>query len=228
MSVVRLIRHGQASFGLGDYDKLTDLGVLQAELLGRSLKRRVGTVRAVVCGEMRRHRQTAEAALATSGIDAELIVDPRWNEYDHEELVVRRRPAYRSKAVMAADLTRRGDPHRQFDKMFQEALRRWTGGEHDDYSESWPQFTARTNAALETITEQYGGDGDVLVFTSGGPTSAVTAELLGLGAEGWLRLNNSCANCSETKVVAGRRGLTLVTWNAHPWFDHDRELLSYR
>jgi broad specificity phosphatase PhoE len=227
MAVIRLIRHGQASFGLKDYDQLSELGFEQARLLGRSLRRRVPEVDRVICGGMERHRQTAETALEAMGIDLEIEVDPRWNEYDHEDLVARFKPAYRSKTVMIADLTRKGDPRRQFQLMFEQALARWTAG-GEGYAESFADFRERVGSGLVEISESSERAGDVLVFTSGGPVSAATAGLLGVQAEGWLKLNRTCANCSETKIVAGRSGLSVVTWNAHPWFDADRELLSYR
>lgn len=225
MGVIRLVRHGQASFGLKNYDQLSDLGESQSTLLGESLKDRLGDVDLVVCGAMKRHRQTAEAALAAIGLDIAPTVDTRWDEFDHEQVIERFKPAYRSKTVMVADLARRGDPRRQFQLLFDDALERWTGGGHDDeYAESWPAFVDRANAGLGALA----GAGNVLVFTSGGPVSAVAARLLGLGPDGWLRLNRTCANCSETKIVAGRSGVSLVTWNAHPWFDGQRELLTYR
>lgn len=228
MPVIRLIRHGQASFGLKNYDQLSELGYEQAHLLGRSLKRRVGEVDLVVCGEMDRHRQTAEAALEGMDSSPEIKMDARWNEFDHEQVIVRHKPRYRSKTVMVADLARKGDPRHQFQLLFDAALERWTAGEDDGYAETFEQFTTRANAGMSELAEGCEGAENVLVFTSGGPVSAVAAELLGLDAAGWMRLNRTCANCSETKLVAGRSGLTLVTWNAHSWFDADRRLLSYR
>lgn len=229
MAVIRLIRHGQASFGLKNYDQLSDLGHRQSRLLGESLKQRVGEVDLVVCGAMERHRETAEGVLEAMGVDPAIRVDGRWNEFDHEEVIVRHKPIYKSKTVMAADLARRGDPRRQFQLLFDDALERWTAGEYDEqYAEPWIEFVDRARAGLDALADESAGAKNVLVFTSGGPVSAVAAALLGLGADGWMRLNRTCANCSETKIVAGRSGTSLVTWNAHPWFDADRELLSYR
>lgn len=229
MTVIRLIRHGQATFGLKNYDQLSKLGVEQSAQLGRSLGRRVGEVDLVICGSMKRHRQTAEAAIGAMGVDLEPVVDDRWNELDHEQLIVRQKPIYRSKAVMVADLTRRGDPKNQFQKLFDKALERWTSGDFDaEYGEPWPSFLARTTGAFESLLSRDQKPANVLVFTSGGPISAVTAALLGLDAEGWMRFNRTCANCSETKFVVGRSGTSLVTWNAHNWFDADRSLLTYR
>lgn len=229
MAVIRLIRHGQASFGLKNYDQLSELGEKQSLLLGESMKGRVGEVDLVVCGAMTRHRQTAEGALEGMGLDLTPTVDPRWDEFDHEEVIVKHKPAYRSKTVMVADLARKGDPKHQFQLVFDDALARWTAGENDsDYAEPWTEFVDRARAGLDALADEAAAAKNILVFTSGGPVSAVAAALLGLGADGWMRLNRTCANCSETKVVAGRSGTSLVTWNAHPWFDADRELLTYR
>jgi len=55
MAVIRLIRHGQASFGRKDYDNLSEIGKRQSTVLGESLKDRAGEVDLVVCGAMKRH-----------------------------------------------------------------------------------------------------------------------------------------------------------------------------
>lgn len=228
MAVIRLIRHGQASFGLKNYDQLSELGVQQSRVLGESLKDRVGEVDLVICGAMKRHAQTAEATLGAMGLELEARIDESWNEFDHEEVIVRQKPAYKSKTLMVADLARKGDPRHQFQLLFDDALARWTAGLHnDEYSEPWTDFVERARAGLASLEGEDGAK-NVLVFTSGGPVSAVAAALLGLGPDGWMRLNRTCANCSETKIVSGRSGTSLVTWNAHSWFDEDRELLSYR
>lgn len=229
MAVVRLIRHGQASFGLKDYDKLSDLGVRQSRVLGESLRDRVGEVDLVVCGGMTRHLQTAEATLNAMGLDIEPVIDERWNEYDHQEVIVRHKPAYKSRTVMAADLARRGDPRHHFQLMFDDALARWTSGEKDEeYAEPWSEFMDRAHAGLSALADETSEAKNVLVFTSGGPTSAVAARLLGLDVAGWLKLNRVCANASETKIVGGRSGVSLVTYNGHAHFDGERELLTYR
>jgi broad specificity phosphatase PhoE len=112
--------------------------------------------------------------------------------------------------------------------MFEKALARWTGGENDgDYAEPWSAFSERSNAGLNSILENAGA-GNVLVFTSGGPVSAVTAALLGLGIEGWQKLNRVAVNGAETKVVGGRSGVSVVSYNGHEYFESDRELLTYR
>jgi broad specificity phosphatase PhoE len=228
MAVIRLIRHGQASFGLKNYDQLSDLGVEQSRVLGESLRARAVEPDLVICGAMQRHAQTADAALTAMGLDLEPTIDDRWNEFDHEEVIVRHKPEYRSRTRMVADLAGKGDPRHQFQLLFDDALARWTAGLHnDEYAEPWTEFVARAQAGLKALEGEDGAK-SVLIFTSGGPISAVASALLGLGPEGWMRLNRTCANCSETKIISGRSGTSLVTWNAHGQFDAQREMITYR
>jgi broad specificity phosphatase PhoE len=228
MAVIRLIRHGQASFGLKNYDQLSELGVEQSRVLGESLRERAADTDLVICGAMKRHEQTAAATLEAMGLSLTPRTDERWNEFDHEEVIVRQKPAYRSKTLMVADLARKGDPRHQFQLLFDDALARWTAGLHnDEYAEPWTDFVERARAGLKALEDEDDAK-NILVFTSGGPISAVASALLGLGPDGWMRLNRTCANCSETKIVSGRSGTSLVTWNAHGYFDAQRDLITYR
>lgn len=232
MSAIYLIRHGQANWGVGDYDKLSELGERQSRALGETLRDRLEVVDLSVVGEMRRHRETAAHALAGMGPErtrAELE-HPGWNEFDHERVIAVHKPAYKSKTRMVADLARRKDPKRAFQEIFDASLAQWTAaGEDAGYSESWQAFGDRTLVALEDLDKQLGKSGSALVFTSGGPISAVSARLLGVGPEGWMQLNRVIANASITKIVSGRSGLSLVTFNDHSHFEGPRrELLTYR
>lgn len=233
MAAIYLIRHGQANWGVGDYDKLSSLGERQSRVLGESLRERVGDVDLAVVGEMVRHRETAAHAMAAMGPEparAE-IEHAGWNEFDHEQVVVAYKPAYKSKARMVADLARRKDPRRTFQEVFEASLQRWVvaGDDDDAYPESWQAFGDRALAALHDLDKQLGKGGSALVFTSGGPISAVSARLLGVGPEGWLQLNRVIANASITKIISGRSGLSLVTFNDHSHFENgERELLTYR
>jgi hypothetical protein len=65
-----------------------------------------------------------------------------------------------------------------------------------------------------------------VVVTSGGPISAVTADLLEADTPTYQRLAPVVVNSSVTRVVSGRRGLTLVSFNDHAHLP--AELLTYR
>ncbi len=228
MAAIYLIRHGQASWGKRDYDALSDQGVTQAMLLGSALAQRIDGPAHVIVGGMRRHRQTAERALKAMGIPRQWQEDVRWNEYDHQELIVKHKPLYKSRTLMLADLARTLRPKEAFQEIFEQALHRWVDRQYDhDYQESWPAFMQRVQQGLEAIAQS--GHKNTLVFTSGGAISAVVKQLWNMPDSEWMRLNRVIANASITKVVVGKRGMHLSTFNEHPHFEGEqRDLLTYR
>ncbi|WP_028079868.1 histidine phosphatase family protein [Solimonas soli] len=229
MGAIYLIRHGQASFGAGDYDKLSPLGEEQAAVLGRALAARGVRPDLVVCGDMLRHRETASGCLAAMGLATPWQTDPAWNEYDHEMMIEAYRPRFRSKAVMMAELAATLQPRRAFQDIFAEAMRRWISGEHDaDYAESWPAFCTRVTGAVQRLRERLGKSQTALVFTSGGPISAVIRDRLALADERTARLNWTLANAAVTKLIYSERGLYLSSFNEHAHFEHEARLISYR
>ena len=60
MSILHLVRHGQASFGADDYDNLSPKGVQQSIELGKALTKQQSTFDHVIVGPHRRHIQTFE------------------------------------------------------------------------------------------------------------------------------------------------------------------------
>ena len=217
MAVIYLIRHAQASFGARDYDKLSSLGEQQARRLGETLSDVKPDL--VVSGSMRRHEQTATLA----GFTPE--VDNGYDEFDHEQVIIAHKPAYRIRPVMLADLARTGNPQRAFQDMFTAATQRWIDG-GDGYSESFAGFCERSESAVRRTAERLGKGGTALVFTSGGPIAAVVSRLLSGGDGLWAKLNPVTINTAITKVVSGRGGLTVVSYNEHVHVG--TEMLSYR
>ncbi|MER7246710.1 histidine phosphatase family protein [Kribbella sp. NPDC000426] len=217
MAVVYLIRHAQASFGARDYDKLSSLGEQQARRLGETLSDVKPDV--VVSGSMRRHAQTATLAGFTPEIDN------GYDEFDHEQVIIAHKPAYRVRPVMLADLARTGNPQRAFQDMFVAATQRWIDG-GDGYTETFEAFCERSEAAVRRTAERLGKGGTALVFTSGGPIAAVVSRLLSGGDGLWTKLNPVTINTAITKVVSGRGGLTVVSYNEHVHLGS--EMLSYR
>jgi broad specificity phosphatase PhoE len=118
----------------------------------------------------------------------------------------------------------------EFQRWFEDATRRWTGGEYDDeYDESFAAFGDRVGAALTRTLERLGPSQTAVVCTSGGPVSWVAASLLAGGAALWTQLNPVTVNASVTKVVVGRRGATLVSFNDHSHLeDADGGMVTYR
>ncbi len=223
MTQLLLVRHGQASFGAANYDALSPIGHEQARVLGRALAARGVRPTRVVRGAMVRHRETAEGLLEGLGMDLPLEVDPGWDEFDFQHVIEVSPDTER----LLADLGDAADQRAAFQEIFEIAVARWTGGAHDDtFHEPFPTFWTRVVDALGRAGE--GDDGPVVVVTSGGPIAIAAAHLLGADAEMWARLNKMAINTAVTKVISGRRGLTLSSYNEQGHLEHDRSLLTYR
>ena len=220
MGQLLLVRHGQASWDSDDYDVLSPVGWEQSRLLGKALAARGITPDSVVMGGMRRHRETAEACLGEMGVVVTPEVDPGWDEFDHVGMF----------ASHPAPFEGRKPTKAEFQEWFEDATDRWTGGAFDDeYAESFTAFTSRVGSALRRTAEKVG---TVVVFTSGGPVSWAAASLLAdepeVAGRLWRRLNPVCVNSGVTRLITGRRGLTLVTFNGHAHLDGVPDALTYR
>ena len=231
MSVLLLVRHGQASFGAADYDALSGTGHEQGRILGRALAARGVVPERIVRGGLRRHRETVEGILVgigESGRDLPVLVDAGWDEFDFDHVLRVHTPSEESQSVMASVGSLPPEEQRAvFQAFFEEATARWTGGPADhEYAESLPAVSERVVGALQRAAEA--ASGTVLVVSSGGPIGLVTSHLLAGVASLWAQLNRVAVNTAVTKVISGRSGLHLSSFNEHTHLEHDRSLLTYR
>lgn len=230
MGEILLIRHGQASFGSANYDKLSPTGEHQAQVLGRSLRGRLQRLDRVQRGAMFRHQQTMEGCL--EGLHHRVTAEESlgWNEYDHEEVIQRYKPMYKNRAVLAADLARSGNPRRAFQAMFAQAVERWMNPQHaDDYKETWAEFRQRCFQALTDLHASMGKGETALVFTSNGPITAIIQELMSVPSERIFQISWTLANCGITKVIYSGNQLYLSSINEHSAFEGDfRSMITYR
>jgi broad specificity phosphatase PhoE len=119
--------------------------------------------------------------------------------------------------------------------VFEAATGRWTAGDNDhDYHESFPAFRRRVDAALRRSADRAGAAGTVVVVSSGGPIGLASALLVTDDEEQarlaalWAAFNRVAVNTGVTKVIGGRRGLSLSTYNEHTHLENDRRLITYR
>ena len=206
MSVLYLVRHGQASFGTDDYDRLSDLGKAQSRTTGRFLASQGIEPDRIAHGEMLRQRQTAEGLLEGMGLSMDAHVDSGWNEYAAWELT-----------GVLTDL----DPRAQHDsKIFQGELERgaarWASGEHDeDYTETYNQFTSRVERALADAVAAMESGQSTIVVSSAGAIAWTAARLIGGGFDQWMAFNRVTINTGITKIITGRGGTSLISFNDH-------------
>lgn len=206
MSVLYLVRHGQASFGTDDYDRLSDLGKEQSRITGRFLAAQGIEPDRIVHGEMLRQRQTAEGLLEGMGLSMDAHVDSGWNEYAAWELT-----------GVVDDV----DPRAKHDsKIFQGELERgaarWASGEHDeDYRETYKQFTSRVERALDDAVAAMGSGQSTIVVSSAGAIAWTAARLIGGDFDQWMAFNRVTINTGITKIITGQSGTSLISFNDH-------------
>lgn len=232
MGLLLLVRHGQASWDAEDYDVLSPLGWEQARSLGRAWAERGVRPGHVVRGSLRRHRETTEGLLEGAGLDLETHEDAGWDEFDHLDVLAGWPAAGPGGSRAESPTDKLG--HQRW---LEEAIEAWRGDE-GSYQETFGAFTARIGEALRRTQAQSPREGATVVVTSGGAIAWVVASLLCAADEAeqdpavlgrvWRRLNVVCANSSVTKVVVGRRGTTLVSFNDHAHLEPTPTLLTYR
>jgi broad specificity phosphatase PhoE len=213
MGAIFLVRHGQASFGSDNYDQLSPRGEEQARQLGYAWEAAGWLPTTAASGSMQRHHQTALGALAAAGQNDGYDVDHGWDEFDHEAVLEAQIPGFQTK-----------DP-RAFQDAFVHATDRWAAGGNDGDHESFGEFSARVLGAFERLVDTAGKGETSVVFTSGGPIALVVAHLLG-DTKLWSTLNSVIINTGVTKIVTGRSGRTLLSFNEHGHLPADQ--VSYR
>jgi broad specificity phosphatase PhoE len=220
MGVLLLVRHGQASLGAADYDRLSELGRRQAQVVGARLASPGLTIDRVVAGELSRQRDTAEAIMNALGRPrSELGTDGRLDEYDHVAVMARH-----DAGISFANATADGERGRQLQSALEEAIGSWISG-GTEYGETHDTFIERVQASIGDLVTKPGG---TIAVTSGGVIAAYCALSLGLPVERWPSLARLVVNASITKIISGRTGTSLVTFNDHAHLESDRALITYR
>ncbi|QEC48084.1 histidine phosphatase family protein [Baekduia soli] len=227
MPSVLLVRHGQASYGGEDYDVLSEIGHRQAAVLAGELQRRGVDIHRLVSGGLNRQRDTAAAFAATTGLEVE--VDPGWDEYDSQDVLTHH-------STSDARLDRKpGEPttsisSRDFQDLLDGVLTDWiTAGDASPAAEPWTAFDARVRAAMDRVIDSLGSGQTALVVSSGGTIGGICAALLGMPPTDLVTFNRVAVNTGITRLVSGRSGVTLVTFNEHGHLDGmGPELRTYR
>jgi broad specificity phosphatase PhoE len=224
------VRHGQASFGSADYDQLSGNGHEQSRRLGMWLAGHDMRFAAIVCGDMRRHRETYEGLTEpcrSSGIRLPAPqIDPDLNEFDHRAIIaafIAAQPDHPTIHATGGGMS--GAPREVF-ALLQTALRAWVGGSLDTRTESWAAFRQRTRRAFARLGEQCAAH-DVLVVSSGGVISQLAQQALGAADERAIELNLSLRNSALCEFHALSDGLRMGSWNALPHLATARELWTY-
>ena len=236
MSMIHLIRHGQASFGHDNYDRLSSLGIRQSRILARHLFDTGFQPDAVYSGTMDRQTATAEEVRALyheSGRNLpELERVDGFNEYDTTAIVTAMFPAMAQEDPSLHDeLPRMYSNKASFKRIFETAMLRWVTGRHDtDGIEPWENLKARVAREMTAIMKRHGSGSTIAVFSSGGAIAASLSNVLGLTGDYAMRLNWQIVNTSMTRYMYNSERITMAGFNsiAHLELAGDPSLITYR
>lgn len=221
MSEIYLVRHGQASFGAKNYDKLSSLGHQQAVWLGEYFKARSIIFDHIVVGNMVRHKETAEGICHGLGLDhkvADFEVMPALNEFNFNDLL---RAYLRSHAEFSA--INNHDPKAYF-RLLKKATLAWQQGKLvGPIEESWHDFQQRVkngiNLVHQNATQLNNPQANILVVSSGGVKSLILQHILEFNDEQVMPLNFQIKNTSVSNLFCTSNTLLLKSFNNLPHLD---------
>ena len=235
MASIYIIRHGQASFGAKDYDKLSALGCRQAEVLGEYLGGCGIYFDAIYSGDLKRQRKTAELAMAKQANKFTHHVDARFNEICNEEqfdvllpYIVKNNPAVQ--ALVDTGLTDSKD----YQKVLKAVFNYWVSLSCTQIGiQSWVDFSQNVRDALGGIIQAEGRGKTIGLFTSGGTIATIVAQVLGLGSEHTYSFYEPVVNCSITQLFYSGERVSLSRFNDHSFLDvlgfqNSESLVTYR
>lgn len=228
MSMMTLIRHGQASFFASDYDQLSSLGEEQSRLLGRFWGSYGYRIDEVYTGPRLRQQQTAELigeSFRQAGGDwPNPVVLAGLDEYDLQGFIQHLAPALADRNSHFASLVEayqqslpQPDRVRSFQSMFEQLLLDWQSETVPMANvESWTEFRQRVEKTIQQIQKTAPQSCRVAVVTSGGFIGTAVQSTLASPDRTALELNWRVRNSSLTEFVFTRDRLTLDSFNAVP------------
>ena len=218
MSLLHLVRHGQASAGTDNYDRLSEIGKEQSRILGQWWLSQGFSPGAAYHGSLERQRDTATHALQPlqlAGLVSPVQEHEGLNEYDHRLI----------EAHFASDAAGYAPEAMSFDD-YMGILSRWrshTAGASPAAFEPWAAFKARGWSALQELTQHGSDTSEYVFFTSGGVIATILSTILDLGFEHTVdaiwRIRNTSITTIKLTGDVGR----LVEFNTIPHLQEQRQ-----
>lgn len=215
MATIYLIRHGQASFGAEDYDRLSPLGQRQAQVVGEYLRDHGIAFDAVFSGDLSRQRETARLAAASHAADVPHHIDPRFNEIQNDEQVKYLIPEVVKTNPGVQALVDKGlSSSKDYQKVIDAVFNHWVSPDCDEPRiQSWNDYSGSVRQAVQDLIEQQGGGRTVGIFTSGGTIATIVAQVLGLSGEHTYKFYEPIFNCSISQLFYSSSRVSLSYFN---------------
>jgi len=207
MSMLYLVRHGQASAGTDDYDRLSELGQTQAAMLGDWWSNQEFSVDVSAHGSLLRQRDTARLALQPLGKHSP-SQHTGLNEYDHD--LVDSTFGLGAKSDDPETLT--------FDDYFA-IMQRWQKNEAaktNHQAEPWLDFYHRGWQSVKELHASASDKKSHVYFTSGGVIASIVSVVLNLDFKHTIDAIWRIRNSSITTLHFDGNNARLVDFNTVP------------
>jgi broad specificity phosphatase PhoE len=211
MGTLTLVRHGQASYGAADYDRLSERGIEQAKALGRRWAEARFAPTAIYAGPMKRQRDTAALACETAASLGHPLPAPvelaALAEYPAFELLARFLPRFVQQHPELARYSDGGltatDRNALMDRGFGLVIDAWCNDQLDCGDiETFGRFVTRVGEGLTQMTTAHPERGArVVAVTSGGPIGVSLKLALALDAAATMRHWQLVRNASITELL---------------------------
>lgn len=223
MQKVTFVRHGQASYGSDNYDKLSEVGHKQTLLLGEHFKQIGYQFDAIYTGKMVRHHETAEQILRGMDVSPEYQQLAHFDEFDFEAVI----SAYL--AFSGNRLPPKEAPRTDFYRILKQAMLVWSNNQLADVPESWLTFQQRVVTGVQQALKDNPDARHILIATSGGAIAMLKGHVLGLSVDKLVDMNLQIRNASYHQYLASRKQMLETSFNqiGHLELQTDQSLLTY-
>lgn len=216
MSEIYLVRHAQASFGEGNYDRLSALGHKQSTWLGEYFKYRDIRFDRIICGDMVRHHQTLDGICEAMGLNsADRQAHSHWNEFDFEALVA----AYLKDHP--DEVPDKAAPVNEFTRLLRKTMQAWASDSlPEPIPETWSEFEQRVQTGLSRASTPFERGSRTLVVTSGGAIAMAIRQVLCAPREAMIQMNIQNRNSSFSHLYFNQDSMQLAGFNHIPHLEH--------
>ncbi|WP_375174331.1 histidine phosphatase family protein [Pseudooceanicola sp.] len=207
MPTLYLIRHGQASFGAANYDKLSEIGHEQSEALGQWFAQEGIIPDVVAHGTLTRQKETLAGILKGMKLELEAELQAGLDEYDFSNLLKAKYAAGGEPEGMLSD-------HKSHFRTLRTTVAEWQRDEIPDPPEMWAEFTGRVDTACKALMRD--GVETVFAVSSGGAISQAVSALLETPGIHQTKMQLQMKNTAITRFVFTPRNTYFHGFNETP------------
>jgi len=235
MATIYLFRHGQASFGAENYDKLSPLGERQASVLGEYIAGADIKLDAAYSGGLERQKSTCRLALAAQDTEVVHHIDERFDEVRNDEHIEKILPELvKSHPRLGRLMEDAMQNSKNYQKVIDAVFNYWVSPECKTPGiQTWTEYSGGTKAAINELMEKEGRGKTIGVFSSGGTIATIATQVLGLDGSHAYKFYEPIINCSITQLFYNGNKISISNFNDYSYLQKTgaitgENLVTYR